>query len=68
MSLNKLIKIVAALIMLAATNALAAPYAAIVVEPSSGKVLHAENPLKITEHLNFYGDRALAMEKVSTTQ
>ena len=60
MSLNKLIKTVAALIMLVSTNALAAPYAAIVVEPSSGKVLHAENhdlrlhPAGLTKLMTLY--------------
>ena len=60
MSLNYLIKVTAALIMLAATSALAAPYSAIVVEPSSGKVLHAENhdmrlhPAGLTKLMTLY--------------
>jgi len=60
MSLNYLIKVTAALIMLAATSAIAAPYAAIVIEPSSGNVLHAENhdvrlhPAGLTKLMTLY--------------
>ena len=60
MSLNNLIKVAAAFIMLTATSALAAPYAAIVVESSSGKVLHAENhdmrlhPAGLTKLMTLY--------------
>ena len=60
MSLNNLIKVAAALIMLAATSAFAAPHAAIVVEPSSGNVLHAENhdmrlhPAGLTKLMTLY--------------
>ena len=55
-----MIKVAAAVIMLAATSALAAPYSAIVVEPSSGKVLHAENhdmrlhPAGLTKLMTLY--------------